>query len=77
VLPAEVFAIEDHDLKYAVMARLGAQCRDVTAVATANPSTILRLLQQVETDLPDIVEELALGSSRVIARLPTCHEHHG
>jgi GH3 auxin-responsive promoter len=70
VLPAEVFAIEDHDLKYAVMARLGAQCRDVTAVATANPSTILRLLQQIEADLPDIVEELAHGSSRLIARLP-------
>jgi hypothetical protein len=70
VLPAEVLAIEDHDLKYAVMARLGAQCRDVSAIATANPSTILRLLQQIQADLPDIVEEVAHGGSRLIARLP-------
>jgi hypothetical protein len=70
VLPAEVFAVEDYDLKYAVMARLGAQCRDVTTIATANPSTILRLLEQIRADLPHIIEEVAHGGSRLIARLP-------
>jgi hypothetical protein len=70
VLADEVFAIEDYDLKYAVMARLTARYRDVTAIATANPSTILRLLEQIRADLPEIADEAAHGGSPLIAQLP-------
>ena len=43
VIPTEVGAIADTALKYATIVRLGLQCRDVSVIATANPSTILRL----------------------------------
>ena len=42
VLPTEVGAIADTALKYETIVRLGLQCRDVSVIATANPSTILR-----------------------------------
>ena len=43
VIPTEVGAIADTALKYETIVRLGLQCRDVSVIATANPSTILRL----------------------------------
>lgn len=70
VLPAEVFAIEDYDLRYAVVARLALQYRDLSVIATANPSTILRLMHQIEADAPALIEDLADGSSRLLTRLP-------
>ncbi|HUL83219.1 MAG TPA: GH3 auxin-responsive promoter family protein, partial [Gammaproteobacteria bacterium] len=43
VVPAEVFEIEDYELRYALIARLAVQHRSLSLIATANPSTILRL----------------------------------
>ena len=70
VLPTEVFEIEDYELRYAVMARLAAQYADISVIATANPSTILRLVHEIETGLPQIVEDLAHGGARLAAKLP-------
>ena len=70
VLPAQVFEIEDYELRYAVMARIAAQYADVSVIATANPSTILRMLHEIETSLPRIVDELERGGSSLAARLP-------
>jgi hypothetical protein len=70
VLPAEVFEIEDYELRYAVIARLAVQHRSLSMIATANPSTILRLLEQVEADRPALAEDVAQGDCRLLARLP-------
>ena len=70
VLPTEVFEIEDYELRYAVMARMAAQYADISVIATANPSTILRLIHEIESSLPQIVEDLAEGCSRLVAKLP-------
>ncbi len=80
VLPAQVFEIEDYDLRYAVMARIAAQYGDISVIATANPSTILRLLHEIETGLPRIADELEHGGSSLAAKLPagqaaTCRAH--
>ena len=69
VLPAEVFEIEDYELRYAVMARIAVQYADVSVIATANPSTILRLIHEIETDLPWIVDEIAHGGSHLTGRI--------
>ncbi len=69
VVPAEVFEIEDYELRYAVIARLAAQHRSLGMIATANPSTILRLFQQMEADRPALAADLAQGGSRLLARL--------
>ena len=70
VLPAQVFEIEDYELRYAVMARIAAQYGDISVIATANPSTILRLLHEIETGLPRIADELEHGGSGLAAKLP-------
>src|SRR6185503_19219696 len=71
VVPAEVFEIHDYELRYALIARLAVQHRSLSMIATANPSTILRLFQQIESDGPALAVDLAEGTSRVLARLPT------
>ena len=70
VVPAEVFEIEDYELRYAVIARLAVQHRSLSMIATANPSTILRLFQQIETDRAALAADLVNGGSRLLARLP-------
>ena len=70
VLPAEVFDIEDYDLRYAAIARIAAQYADISVIATANPSTILRLLHEIETGLPRIADEIEHGGSSLAAKLP-------
>ena len=70
VVPPPVFGIEDYDLRYAVIARLAVQHRDLSMIGTANPSTILRLLDQIRRDAPALAEDLARGDSRLLARLP-------
>ncbi len=70
VLPAQVFEIEEYELRYAVMARIAAQYGDISVIATANPSTILRLLHEIESSLPRIADEIEHGGSSLAARLP-------
>jgi hypothetical protein len=69
VIPSAVFSIPDYELKYAVVARLAAQAADVSAFATANPSTLLRLMEVVRRDLAGIVDEIAVGEAEALARL--------
>jgi hypothetical protein len=70
VVPPAVFGIDDYELKYAVIARLAAQHRDLSMIGTANPSTILRLLEQIRRDAPMLAQDLARGDSQLLARLP-------
>lgn len=70
VVPAEVFAIEDYELRYSAIARLAVQHRSLSLIATANPSTILRLLGQIETELPELTADVASGGWRSLSRLP-------
>lgn len=43
VLPWQVFDIRDYDLKYLLIARLAVADRDITHLASANPSTFLKI----------------------------------
>lgn len=70
VVPPEVFAIEDPDLKYAVVTRLALQHRDLTAVSTANPSTFLRLREHARAHWSELMAELETGGFAAAADLP-------
>jgi hypothetical protein len=76
VVPPAVFGIEDYELRYAVIARLATQHRDLSMIGTANPSTILRLLDQIRADAAALAEDLANGGSRLIPRLPAPLARH-
>jgi len=69
VLPPAVFAIADYELRYAIIARLAVECAGITTIATANPSTILRLFDQIGRDLPGILREIATGECSLLGRL--------
>ena len=65
VIPPEVLAIVDHEARYLAIAALCAAESDVTGVATANPSTLLRLrsiMVEAWDDLVTTVEHGRLGA---------------
>ncbi|HET7715339.1 MAG TPA: GH3 auxin-responsive promoter family protein [Bauldia sp.] len=71
VVPTEVGAIADTALKYETVVRLGLQSEDVSVIATANPSTILRLEQVIGEVGPDALADIAEGTFAGLARLPS------
>jgi hypothetical protein len=58
LVPPEVFSIEDYELKYLVMARLALAASDISTIATANPATILRLMNVIETHWDALVADV-------------------
>lgn len=69
VVPAELFAIADYDLRDYVLALLGLAARDVSCMATANPSTFLRLLNVVRSNWDALLDDLRSGRIRHRERL--------
>jgi hypothetical protein len=67
VVPPAVFQVADYDLKYRLIARLAAQCADISVIAAANPSSLLRLLDAIGATLPTIATELAAGDCAALA----------
>ena len=61
VLPPEVSEIEDYDARYLTMAVYGLSERGVTGIATANPSTFLRLLGVVHDNADAVLDAIATG----------------
>lgn len=58
VVPKGVFEIADYDLKYYVVALLGLAAGRVTGLATANPSTIVRLRDTVTEHRAALLDDL-------------------
>lgn len=69
VVPAEVFGIEDYELKYLVTARLALAARDISLIAAANPSTIIRLISVIEAQRARITQDLEKGGFHALDRL--------
>ena len=58
VIPHEVFAIKDYDLKYLVILRLALVHRNITFLGSANPSTFLKLLSVLEDHREELLEDI-------------------
>jgi hypothetical protein len=69
VVPVEVFGIADYELKYLVTARLALAATDLSLIATANPSTILRLLTVIEANRDQLIKDLQDGVFHAFDRL--------
>jgi len=61
VLPASVSDIADYDARYLAMAVLGAADGSVTTMATANPSTFIRLMDVLNTHAESVLAAVADG----------------
>ena len=71
VLPPEVSEIEDYDLKYLTILRLAVPVRDITFMASANPSTFLRLLGSLAEHRLELLEDIASQRFRHLEELPS------
>ena len=69
LLPDEVFAIEDYDLKYLAILRLALSHRDVTSIGSANASTFLKLYSVLQDHRSALLEDIEEGTFRYADRL--------
>jgi len=69
VVPPEVFGIADYGEKYATIARLAACADDVSVIATANPSTVLRLMAVVRANLSEIASHASPARAKALQAL--------
>lgn len=61
VVPYPVFEIEDYHIKYQLIALFALSESRVSVVATANPSTLVRLLEIVNQNVDPLLRSLELG----------------
>jgi hypothetical protein len=74
VVPPSVFSIADYAEKYATIARLAACDAGVTVIATANPSTVLRLMGVIRSDIDRIAAHAAPARAKVLRALASRRE---
>jgi hypothetical protein len=61
VLPSQALGIEDYDTKYAVIAAMAMARADLTSIATANPSTVIRLADIIGQRWDELLAVVADG----------------
>ena len=69
VLPPEVSAITDYDLKYFVILRLALAERQITYLGSPNPSTFLRLLDMLQSRREELLRSLETGHLEALDQL--------
>lgn len=70
VVPAEVFGLTDHELKYRLILRLALQYSNVSYMVTANPSTFLKLIEILNKELDLFASDLKTGTFNRTDDLP-------
>ena len=73
VLPPEVADISDHDLRYFATAAYGMAEPNVTGLGTANPSTLIRLLDLIQTETEALIRAVHDGRLPDGAAIPSDH----
>ncbi len=63
VLPVEVFDIENYREKYRKIAKLALIEKNITLIATANPSTIVKLDQVINQQAEQLINEIRIDHS--------------
>lgn len=70
VVPEAVFSIKDHALKYRLILRLALPHKNLTYLVSANPSTFLKLVEVLNTELVNLANEIEQGSFENSEQLP-------
>lgn len=70
LVPPEVAAITNYDLRYQVLALLALAAPDVTYAGSPNPSTFVRLLDVLNANRDQLLSALAAGRSTLADSLP-------
>jgi len=70
VIPPEVFEVENHELKYALILRLALAEKNITYLTCANPSTILKLCVIANSHHEDFIRDIEQGGFGRSGELP-------
>ncbi|MGB7293319.1 MAG: GH3 auxin-responsive promoter family protein [Thermodesulfobacteriota bacterium] len=62
IIPSAVFEIDNYDLKYFLICAIALSHKDITLIATANPSTILKLSEVINLNLDKLIQIIETGS---------------
>lgn len=62
VIPYEVFEIENYEEKYLLICALAIAERNISAIASVNPTTILKMSEIINSRFDDLIEILENGS---------------
>mgnify|MGYP000044069796 CR=1 FL=1 len=71
VVPPEVFAIEDHSLKYLLILRLALAHKNITYLSSANPSTLLKLCALANEHWRELISDIEHGGFSRKSALPS------
>ena len=69
VVPWQVFQLEDYDLKYLLIARLALAEANITHIASANPSTLLRLIEIIREHRCTLLQDVLTDRFSRLAEL--------
>ncbi len=70
VLPHQVFGLTDYELKYLLILRLAVIHGDVTHIACANPSTLVKLLSVLDSARSTLLADITRGTFSRADELP-------
>ena len=70
IVPYPVFELEDYELKYLLIARLALAENNITYVAAANPTTLLRLLTVIRENWKSLLADIESGNFSGMESLP-------
>jgi hypothetical protein len=70
IVPYPVFELEDYELKYLLIARLALAEKNITYVAAANPTTLLRLLTVIRANWKNLLDDIESGDFSGMDHLP-------
>lgn len=73
VLPAEIADISDYELRYFAIAAYALAEPNVTGLGTANPSTLVRLLELIQNEHEALIRAVHDGKLPDGAGIPTAH----
>ncbi|NIP39474.1 MAG: hypothetical protein GWM89_10575 [Candidatus Dadabacteria bacterium] len=75
VLPYEIFELEDYDDKYFLISVLSAAQKNLTTFATANPSTILKISEIINTRFDEIINIIENGITNPDTKISETGKH--
>ena len=62
LLPFEIFSVTDYDIKYYLICAFALKSKNITLIATPNPSTILRLKDIIDTNFENLLLDIESGN---------------
>jgi len=70
VIPSDIFEIKNHDLKYFIICAFGLSHKNITFLASANPSTLLKLSEIINSNFDMLIQIIETGSFKILDALP-------